>query len=401
MSSFNLNYPNPYPIALEDPRKLSFKTIGWLSFQRVWSLKNQKIKVALVLFLGFCSGCLNFFFVEKVAIYNPGLLAVWQAIGRCVKGCTNGKSEQEHIQIIYLILFWVFNSIINLFFALSVYKVVGKEMTGLSVLFMVVSSLTGVGLAKLPGGAGLEKFYLFSDPFNGGQENTQKAIKFLTWEEATKTEVAKSTVTNGIILLFIYAIVFAILNSLITSLLYALGGCGGGVDWIIFYLFRSKSYLSNKLIFYTSLAFLTFAYITGSYIPWAVKGNGVGGGGGANGATKLISNFFSPLFFALLISLFTRRFIFNVFYPRFKFINVKIFTNKFLEIRNELIEKKFPHSFTIVPSFGSYSLRSQSQLEFICLLIELQELTKVARQIDKNCFICSIPIRSLNARIKI
>lgn len=393
MSAFQLNYKNSDTYIRGDTRQLSFKTTGGLSFQRVWSLKNPKAKMALVLFLSFCSGCLNFFFVERVALYNPGLLSVWQSIGRCIKGFVGTSAD-----VAYLILFWVFNSVINLVLALCTYRVIGKEMTRLSVLFIVGSSATGLILSYLPKDWGFKEFFLFSNPFGASntQEQNGKNFSFLVWENVTQTtEGNTSLAKSGIIILFIYAIVFSFLNALITSLLYALGGCGGGVDWVIFYLFRAKSYFANKLIFYTSFCFCTFSYITGSYIPWAVNG-----GSGGKQFKELLSNFFSPLFFALLIALFVRRFIFNVFYPRFRFINVKIFTNKFLEIRNELINRKFPHSFTIVPSFGSYSLRSQAQLEFICLLIELQELTKVVRKIDQNCFICSIPIRSLNARIE-
>ena len=100
MSAFQLNYQNSDSAILGDTRKLSFKTTGGLSFQRVWSLKNPRAKMALVLLLSFCSGCLNFFFVERVALYNPGLLSIWQSIGRCIKGIAGEKAD-----VAYLILF--------------------------------------------------------------------------------------------------------------------------------------------------------------------------------------------------------------------------------------------------------------------------------------------------------
>ncbi|CBZ40116.1 conserved hypothetical membrane protein [Mycoplasma suis KI3806] len=401
MSSFNTSYSSADKLASIDTRKLTFKTTGGLSFQYFWSLKDQKTKILLVLMLSVFSGCLSFFFVEKVGIYSPGMFSIWQSIARLAKS----QMGEEQSKVVYLLFFWVFNSIMNIVLAICTCKAIGKDMTKLSVLFIVGSTITGLILTNLPQGWGLKDFFLFSNPFGnykGCQQQPQqengKVAQFLQWEAiAGGTEKSNGTPnSNGVIVLFIYAIVYSILNSLMTSLLYALGGCGGGVDWIIFYLFKKKSYFANKLIFYTGL-FLSFSsYTIGSYLPWALSGNGNNGG-----FSSFITNFFSPLFFALLSSIFVKKFIFTVFYPRFKFINVKIFTTMWLDIRKELIERKFPHSFTIVPSYGSYSLRSQTQLEFVCLLIELQELIQIIRKIDKNCFICSLPIKSLNARIGI
>ncbi|AGX88814.1 DUF2179 domain-containing protein [Mycoplasma parvum] len=408
MSTFNTSYNNQEAkLDSIDTKQLTFKVTGGLSFQYFWTLKDKKKKIMLILLLSFFSGTLNFFFVEKIGLYSPGMFSIWQSIARLSKSQMGNGSKA--VDIVYLLLFWVVNSIMNIALAICTFKGIGKEMTKYSVIFIVGATITGLIWSNLEETLNLKDFYLFSDPFkniktcqqNGSYAEDSINSKFLIWETIRPTynnSVAKKATNNGVILLFLYSIVYAALNSLLASLLYALGACGGGIDWIIFYLFKTKSYFANKLIMYTGLFFSFMSYTLGSYLPWALKwDNSKHGGVGSS----YVYNFFSPLFFAILAANFVKKFIFSVFYPRFNFINVKIFTTMWLEIRNELINRKFPHSFTIIPSYGSYSLRSQTQLEFVCLLIELQELVKIVRKIDKNCFICSVPIKSLNARIGI
>ncbi|AFO51601.1 hypothetical protein MHLP_00105 [Candidatus Mycoplasma haematolamae str. Purdue] len=392
MSSTYMNYKKEFHPDSADTRRLTFKATGGISFQYFWSLKNTKIKWVWVAILSITSGALNYFLVEKAGIFSPGMQSIWQSIARLVKG-VGGTQDKT----VYVSIFWGLNAITNIGLSIATVKAIGKGMTQLSVIYIIGSALTGVALSYIPSS---DTFYIFSNPFKGQQQSGQQSngeSKFLIWEHITcpasqpQSQSQSTTIGNGILVLFMYAITFSLLNSIVSSLLYAMGGCGGGVDWIIFYLFKTRSYFANKLMFYAGIGFSSFSYIVGSYIPWAVSCK--------QEASVVASNFFSPMFFAMILAILVRRVTFNLFYPRFKFVNVKIFTNMYLEIRQALIDVKFPHSFTIVPSFGSYRLKSQAQLEFICLLIELQELVKIVRSIDKNCFICSMPIRSLNARI--
>ncbi|CCE66537.1 DUF2179 domain-containing protein [Candidatus Mycoplasma haematominutum] len=387
MSTLSSSCYHPDHPQTRDTRNLTLKSTGGVSFQYFWALKDKRAKLSLILLLSVLSGCLNFFFVERAGIYNPGIFSVWQSLARLLKS----RLDETSGRVVYLVFFWGINSIMNIVLALLTYKGIGIEMTKLSICFIVGSATTGLILSNLPTNWNLQQFYLFSNPFSS-TTNNNGSINFLTWDTTENGKNNTSGDAKGIIILFMYAVVFSILNSLIASLLYALEACSGGVDWIIFYLFKTKSYFANKLMFHVGLSLSAFSYIVGSYLPWAL-------GNGSN--KKLVTNFFSPLFFALLSSLFVRKIVFKIFYPRFEYVSVKIFTGKLWEIRAALIEEKFRHSFTIVPSYGSYLLRAQYQLEFVCLLIELQELVRIIRKIDKDCFICSLPVRSLNAKISI
>lgn len=356
-------------------------SVGNLGFQRFFDIKNYWSKFSIIFFVAIAMGLINFLLIERSGIYSPGINSCFQAVARLVYVFSKSSSA-------YSFLFWGLNIIFNVVCAFFCYKTVGKKFTQLTILYITVAALTGLTLSYFQESLGLKDFYIFSHPNSTKTELVNNKINILLWPDTDHTAD-----NYKVIIIFIYGVVFAIINTFASLIIYSLDAGTGGADWLVFHLYKTKAYSSNKLLFCIGLCFVMFAYVFGTYLPYCIKTTNT------NIKTYFL-NIISPTFLTTIIAIFTKKILFSYYYPQFKFVKTTVFTNHHWEIRKLLLKEKFPHSFTITNSVGSYSLKNQTQLEFICFAIELKELMANIRTIDPDCLIVASPISTLNGHMK-
>jgi uncharacterized membrane-anchored protein YitT (DUF2179 family) len=153
-------------------------------------------------------------------------------------------------------------------------------------------------------------------------------------------------------LLFIYAIVYGLLSSIGYAILYIVGGCSAGGDFISIYFFSIKHKSLGSLMIIINSSMMIFGSIIGSYIsagivdpqgfsfPFLLSAN-------------LVASFLSVVIFGLLL---------NRIFPMHRIVKVEIISDRLMDIRNELFASKFTHSMTITKGLGAYTLKEKDIL---------------------------------------
>lgn len=411
-------------------RKLINLSISFFKSQFLFEIKSFKVKLLIVGLVSIFSGFCNFFLLERTGLYSLGINSIFQAIARCTTYFISSSSDVSigiGSRVLHSILFWGMSLMINVPLAIFGYRNIGKQFTILTIFSIGVSAIISIILFSLPDKLGLKDFYLFSDPRTFNKCLTDKRINILHWnyvslieqkiEQSSKSIMALNDSSN-VVLIFFYGVIFGLLNTFTSLIIYSLGGSTGGIDWIIFYLSKSKTNIANNFLMYFGFIVTFFSYLIGTYIPYfhhMYNSHECSANLSENGANLvikaaqainnknhvMISNIFGPMFIAATISALTKKFCFSIFYPRFKLVNVKIFTNKILDLRNSLIDSQFPHGFTINKATGGYLLRNQNVIEVICFALELKKIKECTRKIDKKCLIVVTPIKSVDGGMDI
>jgi uncharacterized membrane-anchored protein YitT (DUF2179 family) len=153
-------------------------------------------------------------------------------------------------------------------------------------------------------------------------------------------------------LLFIYAIAYGFISALCYAILYIIGGCSAGGDFISIYYSSIKHKPLGGLMIIVNSSMMLIGSIIGSYIsaglvdpqgfafPFFLSAN-------------LVTSFVSVVIFGLLI---------NRFFPLHRIVKVEIISEHLMKIRNHLFDSKFTHSMTISKGLGAYTLEEKDIL---------------------------------------
>jgi uncharacterized membrane-anchored protein YitT (DUF2179 family) len=154
------------------------------------------------------------------------------------------------------------------------------------------------------------------------------------------------------LLLFIYATVYGLISSLGYGILYIVGGCSAGGDFVSIYYSSIKHKPLGGLMIIVNSSLMVVGSTIGSYIstglidpqgfsfPFFLSAN-------------LVASFLSVVIFGLLL---------NRIFPLHRIVKVEIISDRLMEVRNELFESKFTHSMTISKGIGAYSLKDKDIL---------------------------------------
>jgi uncharacterized membrane-anchored protein YitT (DUF2179 family) len=158
--------------------------------------------------------------------------------------------------------------------------------------------------------------------------------------------------TYKALLLFIYAIVYGLFSSLCYAILYIIGGCSAGGDFISIYYssIRHKPLGGLMIVVNSSLQFI--GAIVGSYISAGLV-DPQGFSFAFLLSANLVASFLSILVFGLLL---------NRFFPLHRVVKVEIMSDRLLDIRDKLFQSHFTHSMTITKSIGAYSMKEKDIL---------------------------------------
>nr|WP_014271947.1 YitT family protein [Mycoplasma haemocanis] len=383
-------------------------SIGATRLQFLFDIERFSCKLGIVILVAIFSGICNFFLLERTGLYSLGINSFFQATARCVSYFLK-KNNIPH-EAVYTFLFWGTILLFNIFLAVFGYRNIGPNFTLLSIAFISVSTITSIILSSLPTSLGLKDFYIFSDPRTFNTCLTEKKINILQWQYFfTSRQPSNNNYllndSSKVVLIFFYGLVFGLLNTLTSLIIYSLGGSSGGIDWIIFYFSKKRMNSTNNAFLYFGIIVTFISYIIGTYVPYAdhLKTHQSCSDISLNPSTSklLAANFVGPVFVSTMIAAFTKKILFGIFYPHLKLINVRIFTNKFLQFREVLLSSNFPHSFTIHTATGGYFLRKQMIFEVTCFALELKTLKEFAKRIDSNSLVISSPVTSLNGKLPV
>lgn len=277
-------------------------------------------------------------------------------------------------------------------------------------------------LASMPSSWGLHNFHIFSDPRSFNTNLVDKGIYILQWNYITNFKTNGSASLNfamndnsRVIVIFLYGVLFGILNTFSSIFIYSLGGSTGGMDWLIYYYIKRKRKRIHNVYFYMGLILTFIAYVVGTYVPYVdymlFNSSSSGSGANAGGLTiitndqinnkhhSVLSSLLGPMFIATVIAVLVRKILYYFFYPSFQMITVKIYTHKPIELRRNLIQSRFPQSFTINLAIGGYKLRNQSVFEVTCFVWDFKFLKELAKSVDSSCLIIASPVRSLTGKV--
>jgi uncharacterized membrane-anchored protein YitT (DUF2179 family) len=153
-------------------------------------------------------------------------------------------------------------------------------------------------------------------------------------------------------LLFIYAIVYGIVSSVGFGILYIIGGCSAGGDFVSIYYSSIKHKPLGGLMIIVNSVLMIIGSIIGSYISTGLI-NPEGFAFPFLLSSNLVASFVSVVIFGLLL---------NRIFPLHKNVKVEIISEHLMKIRDELYASKFTHPMTISKGLGAYSLAEKNIL---------------------------------------
>jgi uncharacterized membrane-anchored protein YitT (DUF2179 family) len=153
-------------------------------------------------------------------------------------------------------------------------------------------------------------------------------------------------------LLFIYAIIYGLIASVAYALLYIVGGCSAGSDFVSIYYSSIKHKPLGGLMIIMNSTLMILGSTVGSYVSAGLV-DSQGFSFAFFLSANLVASFLSVLMFGLLL---------NKFFPMHKMVRVEIISEELFKIRDELFASKFTHSMSITKNIGAYSQKDKDVL---------------------------------------
>lgn len=375
-------------------RKINF---GSWKFAWLYNRENIYKRYLIAGLMGGLIGVFGFFLLQKTGIYNLGATGLFQGISRLVSFILIDKNySREDVTIVYNVLFWLLNFILNLPFVIFSYFKIGKQFTFISLIGIFVSTLMGLILSFIPN---LQNFYIFSDPLTFNQNLTNKNIQILLWFDVNKLSTDEFVNDSSrIVIALIYGVASGLFVSLPTTVIYIIGGCTGGLGWYLFYYSKKTMKFFGTVSFYINFGVTFVSFLIGTYIPYFITTLSLEKN---VDYAKLISNFFSPILISIFLSVWIRKLVTAKIYPQFKAVLVKIYSDKIHQIRQLFLNEKLAHAFTINNSVGGYSMKKHSNIEIVCFYREVPKILNLVRQLDKNCLFVSTILLSVQGNFRV
>jgi uncharacterized membrane-anchored protein YitT (DUF2179 family) len=217
------------------------------------------------------------FLLKNTGVYNSGLSGLLQGVSRFVYVLVRKTSgNQKAADNVFNVLFWGLYLLANIPLIIFAWFKIGKTFTKLTLVFLVVNTLIGLGISFIPG---INHVFIFGNtiPYGTGSEsnifgaynvynlpfyfNDKTGGHFFN----TQYDSVKS------LELLLYGVVYGIVSAVCYAMLYIVGGCSGGLDYVsIYYATKKQKSLGGMLTTINGFAllggFLIGSYLSGGYI---------------------------------------------------------------------------------------------------------------------------------------
>jgi uncharacterized membrane-anchored protein YitT (DUF2179 family) len=159
------------------------------------------------------------------------------------------------------------------------------------------------------------------------------------------------------------------------AVVYIVGACCGGTDFIVFHL-SNKGKTLGKMMVVFNFATTFIGCALGSYIPAGLT-NSAGWNYQFLFSTNTVSSFYASI---ILVS------VLGIFFPTSKYMKVEVFSQKNEEINKKLIDINYAHSGTFYSVQGARRKQEFKSYVTFCTMVELSKIVEIARTVDPSAF---------------
>lgn len=363
-----------------------------LYFSQLYNNKSNFKQILLIIFIGILYGACLVFLVQNTGLYELGLSAIGQSIGRLSQFLLryNGYS-QEVSYFWYNLIFWVLYFILNIPLLLLSYKYLSKRFFYFTILFLFVQTLVGLIIGFIPN---VEDVFIFANLNKGSPAGfTEYTIYMTLWNSSSDATKQVSII--------LYGLAWGTLNGVFTGALFILESCSGGFDILGTMIAKKKHKDLGQVLTILNVISLIFANLIGNFIPAIIALNTE-----KIDTTQVQENtlaldvLFSPNFLAGLGMMAIFQVAINLIFPRYKTVQVQIFAKEYEQLLNAIQENSSSRfSFSVSKVIGSYSKQEQFMIFTNCMYIDAADLISLIRQYDKNILITVIDIKKTDGYI--
>ncbi|AWX70316.1 YitT family protein [Mycoplasmopsis anatis] len=363
-----------------------------LYFSQLYNNKSNFKQVLLIIFIGILYGTCLVFLVQNTGLYELGLSAIGQSIGRLTQFLLryNGYSV-ELSYFWYNLIFWILYFILNIPLLLLSYKYLSKRFFYFTILFLFVQTLVGLVIGFIPS---VEDVFIFANLNKGSPVGfTDYAIYMTLWNSSSDATKQVSII--------LYGLAWGSLNGVFTGALFILESCSGGFDILGTMIAKKKHKDLGQVLTILNVISLIFANLIGNFIPAIIALNTE-----KIDTTQVQENtlaldvLFSPNFLAGLGMMAIFQVCINLIFPRYKTVQVQIFAKEYQQLLNTIYENSSSRfSFSVSKVIGSYSKQEQFMIFTNCMYIDAADLISLIREYDKNILITVIDIKKTDGYI--
>lgn len=396
------NLSNDKVFAFRSTNEKRFRS-GVLRFSSFYSLQSIKTRYILIVVLAILFGFFTVLLVQSTGLYTGGFGACFQGIARLVYAAIMKKDVDDHknkmiARIVYNALFWGLYLLLNVPLLIFAYKKIGKTFAKLSLVFVFVAQISGllIGIWKqsMPS---FNNFQIFGDTSTVDATLFKYDIRCILFspnifpQGIDKSTIISENVTK-IVLLIVYATVYALISSTIYTIVFILGGSTAGSDFVIIYWSQERNKNVGLISIFTQGTLMVVGVFLGTYCSSLIIDKSHYSGWQYILSANLFISFVWVFMHGTLI---------DKFFPWRKFVRVEIFSNNIQTINKYLKGINYTHPSTIIHAEGGYSGNKTFVYTTICMMVELPTLVRAVRNVDEKSLICSSTISDIDGLIKL
>ncbi|MGP1451648.1 MAG: DUF2179 domain-containing protein [Metamycoplasmataceae bacterium] len=347
-----------------------------LKFSFLHRVEKLWLQVLLTIVIAVIFSFIAMLLIQNTGLYGFGVDAISHGFGRLFGFLTWHFSKNKNLsRYIFIIFFWLVNFLINIPLFFFAYKKINKNFTLLNFIFMLFSTIAGIGFGFIKGS---ENWTFFGNSINENlAKDTNNIVQSLFWQNDDDYKMY--------FLVFIYGILWAIIQGIFAAALLILNSSTAGFDILVVWYTQKK--IVNLGYIYTifHIACLLFANTIGTYIPASISPNTP-----QNWEFKV---FFNPNLISSLIMILLNGVIIDIIFPKYKIVKMEIFTNQIEQIRKEIYE--IPHKrfqMSIINTTGGFSNKEGKLIVIKCFYTDTPDIIKIIEAYDPNAFVSIIDI---------
>ncbi|WP_027119893.1 DUF2179 domain-containing protein [[Mycoplasma] testudinis] len=363
-----------------------------LKFSSIYQVKKRSIQISWIVFLGLVSAIFGVLLVENTGLYDIGLSAISQGIGRIsYYAIYNATNNSQLSYAIFNVLFWGIYLLANIPLVIFGWYKIGKNFALLSTLYIFVATAGGLALAFIPG---IEDVFILGNLIlNDVPILIDHNVQLVFWNYIHDAPKHFPIFVYGVLWGFIQAVVYAVLLIIDCST--------GGLDIPAVWYGETRYKDLGAPLAIINIISLVIGYIIGSFVP------------GSLGIQEMVNNpnlsivnnirvnvntqpwsatlFFSPTFLSSFLTNILLSLVLNILFPKAQMARVEVYSSKAEQICDALIAEEKPYALSIDEVKGAYSKKPQKILLTNCMFIESAELLQLVRHYDENAlFVVSL-----------
>ena len=364
---------------------------GAIRFQKLYDAHNLWKRYFVSAAIGVVMAFVTLFMLKNTGLYNSGLSGLLQGLSRLIYVGIAKNGSKNLADDLFNVFFWGLYLVANIPLLIFSWFKIGKTFTKLTFVFLVVTTVIGVGISFIPK---IDDVFIFGNtiPFGPNNVFSVYGVYNLPFYFDGKTQYFNMQYDSVKSLeLLLYGIVYGVICSVCYAVLYIIGGCSGGLDYVgVYYATNKHKSFGGTLTAINGLS-LVIGVIIGSYIPGGYIDK-VGWQWQFFFSSNLISSLLGVLVFGLLL---------NRTYPINKKVQVNVYGKNTEAIRDSLYKNKYQHTITLVDVEGGYSRTKYRSLLTICSYIELPKLINQMKKTDPEAFITITSIHGVEGKMSV